>query len=88
MKSEEIEEVPIQTVLAPPSMLARYTCASILASSATCTIVVNFSPTTSATYNTNLSLDYANGAATVNSPCRLVVACTMRPSVELTGSPA
>jgi elongation of very long chain fatty acids protein 4 len=31
-KLEDVhEDVPIQTVLAPPSMLARYTCASILA---------------------------------------------------------
>ncbi len=56
------------------------TCSTTLASSATCTIVVNFSPTASATHNGSINIDYSNGANTVNAT-RAVTGISAPPAV-------
>ncbi len=43
------------------------TCSTTLASGATCTIVVNFSPTSTATHNGSINIDFNNGAVASSS---------------------
>lgn len=63
------------------------TCSTILAPAATCTILVNYLPTSSATSNATLSLDYNNGLTTVTSTRPMTGVSTPPASLSLSDGP-